>query len=461
MYKRQAIDKDKIAADVAGTGLTQAADGSLEVDVSAIAGDGSITSPNSSVTLTGTPANSLLENVGFDVNVDDTTVEVDATNGVQIKDDGIVKEKINPDVAGTGLTQAADGSLEVDVSAIAGDGSITSPNSSVTLTGTPANSLLENVGFDVNVDDTTVEVDATNGVQVKDDGITTAKIAGAGADQVLTTDASGDPQWEDKDDLNHTGTAGSVFFASSADGTPTENNDQFYYDEANTRLFIGPRPVNNINNELNVGGTTRTSGLNNSDGTAGRPSYRFTDDSNTGLYRPGTDRLAFSTGGTQALQIESDGEFIMEPYGAENASFIDDKEPQGGLAVESNGNVVLVPVIYATGKVRGDGTLLAGYNAAVSQVDTGDYRITFQDTSATPIPIGNDNYIIQLTILDCGGDCPPPGGSNYDDPGITYYGQDGNGFNVNIGDNDNGDNPRIDIDQEFMFTVIRLPGTGF
>uniref|UniRef100_UPI002494C102 hypothetical protein n=1 Tax=Ulvibacterium marinum TaxID=2419782 RepID=UPI002494C102 len=67
--------------------------------------DGSITSPNSTITLTGTPANSLLENVG----------------------------------------------LDVDVTALSGDGSITSPNGTVTLTGTPANSLLENVGLEVNI----------------------------------------------------------------------------------------------------------------------------------------------------------------------------------------------------------------------------------------------------------------------------------------------------------------------
>ncbi|MGJ8744580.1 hypothetical protein [Polaribacter sp.] len=109
--------------------------------------------------------------------------------------------------------------------------------------------------------------------------------------------------------LSHTGTTGSVFFADT-NGSPTENNSQLFYDKANTRLFVGPRSTNDINNELNVGGSTRTSGLNNSNGTAGTPSYRFTSDKNTGMFSPTSspasagDLLAFTTGGTEALRID-------------------------------------------------------------------------------------------------------------------------------------------------------------
>ncbi|PQJ73286.1 hypothetical protein [Polaribacter butkevichii] len=103
----------------------------------------------------------------------------------------------------------------------------------------------------------------------------------------------------------HTGTPGSVFFAGT-DGKPTENNSQLFWDATNTRLFIGPRATNDINNELNVGGSTRTSGLNNSDGTEGLPSYRFTNDKNTGMYTPDSDILAFTTAGIEALRIDDD-----------------------------------------------------------------------------------------------------------------------------------------------------------
>ena len=51
----------------------------------------------------------------FEVQVDDSTIEVDGTNNyLQVKDDGITKEKINANVAGDGLGQNADGSLEIN-----------------------------------------------------------------------------------------------------------------------------------------------------------------------------------------------------------------------------------------------------------------------------------------------------------------------------------------------------------
>ncbi|WP_438422355.1 hypothetical protein [Aquimarina macrocephali] len=100
------------------------------------------------------------------------------------------------------------------------------------------------------------------------------------------------------------------------------------------------------------------------------------------------------------------------------------------------------------GKVAGNGTAAKILNATVSRINEGDYQITF----TSPMP--DDDYIIQLAIVDCGGDCPGNTGANYDDPGITYYSQTTAGFRVNIGDSDNGTNQKDDIDLEFMFTVL-------
>ena len=71
--------------------------------------------------------------------------------------------------------------------------------------------------------------------------------------------------------------------------------------------------------------------------------------------------------------------------------------------------------------------------------------------------MANTNYVIQLTLLDCGGDCPGNTTTRYDDPGITYYDQTVNGFKVNTGDSDNGGSPKDDIDIEFMFTTTTMP----
>ncbi|WP_435263335.1 hypothetical protein [Tenacibaculum sp. nBUS_03] len=95
-------------------------------------------------------------------------------------------------------------------------------------------------------------------------------------------------------------------------------------------------------------------------------------------------------------------------------------------------------------------TIAKSYNiASITRINDGEYyQVTF--TTA----MNDANYIIQLAIKDCGGNCPGNTNSNYDDPGITYHNQTANGFRVNIGDSDNGTNQKDDIDLEFMLTVI-------
>ncbi|WP_271405269.1 hypothetical protein [Tenacibaculum soleae] len=105
-----------------------------------------------------------------------------------------------------------------------------------------------------------------------------------------------------KNNTTHTGTTGSVFFADLF-GNPSENNNQFFWDNTNERLYLG-NPLLGTN-KLNVNGTTRTSALNNGNGTVGLPSYRFHDDSDTGMYRITDNQLGFSTNGTNALSIDA------------------------------------------------------------------------------------------------------------------------------------------------------------
>jgi hypothetical protein len=53
---------------------------------------------------------------------------------------------------------------------------------------------------------------------------------------------------------------------------------------------------------VNVGGV-----VSSARGTVAAPAYRFTDDSNTGIYSPGADTLAFVEGGVEAMRIDSSG----------------------------------------------------------------------------------------------------------------------------------------------------------
>ncbi|MEQ9009523.1 MAG: hypothetical protein RLP12_16705, partial [Ekhidna sp.] len=94
----------------------------------------------------------------------------------KILDDAVTKEKINPDVAGPGLIQSTDGSLEINE----GNGlQISGDILSVNLGDLAGDGIVEdaiNEEFDINVDNATLEV-SSDILQVKDLGITTAKLA--------------------------------------------------------------------------------------------------------------------------------------------------------------------------------------------------------------------------------------------------------------------------------------------
>ncbi|WP_158657168.1 beta strand repeat-containing protein [Maribacter cobaltidurans] len=190
-----AIDATKINSDIAGTGLVQnGTTGALEVDGTAITGDGNITSGDLTV---GGDANALLGDVTLEIAADAvTTTEIlDGTIGTSdIADDAIDATKINSDIAGAGLVQnVTTGALEVDGTAINGDGNITSGDLTV---GGDANALLGDVTLEIAADAVTnTEIlDGTIGTfDIADDAIDATKInsdiAGAGLVQNVTTGA--------------------------------------------------------------------------------------------------------------------------------------------------------------------------------------------------------------------------------------------------------------------------------
>lgn len=52
-------------------------------------------------------------------------------------------------------------------------------------------------------------------------------------------------------------------------------------------------------------------GIPAQDGSVTAPGVRFAADTNTGIYRPGADRMAFATNGTKALEIAADGKILI------------------------------------------------------------------------------------------------------------------------------------------------------
>ena len=258
-----AVTPLKIDATIAGSGLSRdITTGVLSVNGAGVAGDGNITSTDLDVS---GDTNALLGDVVIDINaaavtttkiaddavtaakinadvageglekntttgvldvsVDNATIEIDATNGLQvlangitvtqIADNAVTPLKIDATIAGTGISRdAITGILSVNGAGVAGDGNITSTDLDVS---GDTNALLGDVVIDINaaavtttkiaddavtaakinadvageglekntttgvldvsVDNATIEIDATNGLQVLANGITVTQIA--------------------------------------------------------------------------------------------------------------------------------------------------------------------------------------------------------------------------------------------------------------------------------------------
>uniref|UniRef100_UPI002624BEA0 hypothetical protein n=1 Tax=uncultured Maribacter sp. TaxID=431308 RepID=UPI002624BEA0 len=247
------------------------------------------------------------------------------------------------------------------------------------------------------------------------------------------------------------GTTGSIFFADT-DGTPTENNGQLFWNNSDNRLSIG-NPLTG-SNKLTVNGATRTSGLNNSNGTIGVPSYRFSDDSNTGMFSPNDEQIGFSVDGAEALRIDgttSTTSVIINETLELEGTVLDENDSAGTvgqvLSATATGTewVDNYNPVKVIGKISSTGTITkATTGVTVTRISIGYYRVTLPTGS-----VSDADYIIQLSQ-------PGRNGVGNDDPGISYSNQTTTSFEVIIGDNDNGGTDRSRFDSEFMFTVLDL-----
>eukprot|EP01089_Gocevia_fonbrunei_P022382 TRINITY_DN903_c0_g1_i20.p1 TRINITY_DN903_c0_g1~~TRINITY_DN903_c0_g1_i20.p1 ORF type:complete len:204 (-),score=42.81 TRINITY_DN903_c0_g1_i20:101-712(-) len=138
---------------------------------------------------------------GAGTTVSPYTLDV-ATGGItanELADDAVTAAKINSDVAGSGLVQnVATGALEVDGTAITGDGNITSSDLTV---GGDANALLGDVTLEIAagaVGTTELAADAVTNAKLADNAVQTENILSGGNDKVLVTDAVGTVEWIDK-----------------------------------------------------------------------------------------------------------------------------------------------------------------------------------------------------------------------------------------------------------------------
>jgi len=254
-------------------------------------------------------------------------------------------------------------------------------------------------------------------------------------------------------ELIHSGTTGSLFFAG-ASGTPTDDHTELFWNNTTNRLGIG---TNSPLNKLHITGAIRSQGILNSDGTVGEPSYRFSDDSNTGIFSPFADELSFSVGGLEAINIDETSNNTTVTVNETldlDGPVLDENDAAGTVGqvltatatgTEWSSSASASPV-KAFGKISSNGAVIrATIGVTVTKLGgNGRYRVNLP-TSA----VSDTNYIIQLSQ-------PGRGGAGNDDPGISYSNQTATSFEVIIGDNDNGGNDRSRFNSEFMFTVLDL-----
>ena len=80
-------------------------------------------------------------------------------------------------------------------------------------------------------------------------------------------------------------------------------------------------------------------------GTAAAPTYTFTGDVNTGIYSPGTDQVAISTGGIQRATVDSSGRLLVGT-----------SSDAGGALLQVNGDRIRVGTAKTPASATATGT---------------------------------------------------------------------------------------------------------
>ncbi|MCW2119853.1 beta strand repeat-containing protein [Flavobacterium sp. 7A] len=181
--------------------------------------------------------------------------------------------------------------------------------------------------------------------------------------------------------MEHKGTTGSVFFAG-ANGLPTENNSQLFWDSTNNRLGVG---TNSPTNKFEVSGAIGAQGILNSDGTENEPAFRFKDDTNTGMYSPAADEIGFTVGGVEAMKID-------EPTTGNTVVIVNQTlELQGKLLDKSNSAGTAGQVLSST--ATGTSWINSANGSETKVTVAGINTISGAGTTASP-------YLITGTEVD-------------------------------------------------------------
>jgi len=182
-----------------------------------------------------------------------------------------------------------------------------------------------------------------------------------------------------------------VSFAYSATGTTLTLTSATLATDTMYAVFIG-RAVQTVTPPANIN-------LQLADGTAAAPSLNFANDTNTGIFRPTADTIAFTEGGTEAMRIDSSGRVGI---GTNN--------PDKNLVVSatadptiriSNTTTSITGAVYGTlDWVTSDASLAGGICAKIDAFDDGIY---YGDRSALRFFTHNASSLVESMRIDSGG----------------------------------------------------------
>ena len=164
----------------------------------------------------------------------------------------------------------------------------------------------------------------------------------------------------------------------------TDSNTGIFFPAADTIAFAeGGVEVARINSDAQI--VTLA-------GTASLPALTFTGDLNTGIYSPGADRIGFAEGGVQVGEFDASGNFLMNSgYGSAAVAYgcraWVNFNGTGTVAIRASGNVTSI-TDNGVGDYTANFTTAmpdANYavNCAVQGVASGA-AITFQYTAVNP-----------------------------------------------------------------------------
>ena len=176
----------------------------------------------------------------------------------------------------------------------------------------------------------------------------------------------------------------------------TSSNTGIYQSSAGT-LDFGANGSRKLTLGTYVQVQSGASGLTNIDGSAGAPSFTFSSDTDTGMFRVASNQLGFSAGGTQGMRMTA-AELVPGAAGVQNLgssatrwniTYAETIDVSGTGTNSITGNSVALSAFGNTVTVNSSGVSLGG--TLIGTLENGTYTPSITNSAGTTT-VGNAMY---------------------------------------------------------------------